>query len=260
MNRATAPEVRLTAHVFEQIYGTPPATSHHVRGALPLLDGLNVHLPWGVVVAACHSDDASTSLYSMNHHAQGVVASSTTAGWARDCLTAWNACANPGTRLLVNRELPVRTGLLTGAETVHATALALWDLHGAAPEPSTAAPAHRLCDLSGTGLRLLLADVGVQHPATVPPADPDAAGRAAAALLAGRPADLGPLLTDAHGPGNPTHDDALETALDAGALGGRTIGACLVILASARAVPAIRERITARLATCLPRPPRYLTI
>ncbi|TDD74595.1 hypothetical protein E1293_29275 [Actinomadura darangshiensis] len=257
-DQATAPEIRLTAHIFERTYGTPPATTRHFRGALPLLDGVDVPLPWGAAVAAARSDGA-TSLYSMNHHSEGVVPASTTAAWARPCVEALHAYADPATRLVVNRELPAATGLFTGFETLHATALALQDLYGE-PEEPVAAPPPMLWDLSRSGLRLLVIDVGARHPAAVPPADPDLAGRAATVLLEGRPADLGPLLTDAHSPGNPAHDDALEAALDAGALGGRTVGACMVALTPVDDVLHIREQVTARLTPNLPRPPRYLTI
>ncbi|WP_433473267.1 hypothetical protein ACQPZP_31100 [Spirillospora sp. CA-142024] len=254
---AAAPEVRLTAYIFEQVHGAPPETIRHVRGALPLLDGLDVPLPWGVVVAASRSAGGATSLYSMNHHTEGAVAPSRAGAWARECDEILRARAAPGTRLVVNRELPAVTGLLTGAETRHATALALRDLHGG---PAADAPPNPRCDLAGSGLRLLVIDVGARHPAAVPPADPGAAGRAAAALRAGRPSALGPLLTDAHGPGDPVHDDALEAALDAGALGGRTIGACVVALTPLETVLDVRRRVTSRLAPVLPRPPRYLTI
>ncbi|HEU5024770.1 MAG TPA: hypothetical protein VFV01_07590, partial [Spirillospora sp.] len=70
---------------------------------------------------------------------------------------------------------------------------------------------------------------------------------------------LGPLLTAAHTPGDPLPDRALRAALDAGALGGRKIGACVVALTPTAALPEIRRALTARLAPDLPRPPRLLT-
>ena len=254
---ATTPEARLTAHIFERVHGSPPAATRHVRGALPLLDGLHVPLPWGAVVSAGRAD--TTSLYSMNDHVQGAVPPARAGEWARDCVTALAACGDPGTHLVVNRELPAATGLLTGTETARATTLALQDLHGTAPTEEHTRPTARLtCNLSRTGLRLLIIDLGPRRPAVPPPADPGSAERAAAAILKGRATDLGPLLTGAHAPGDPVHDDALEAAIEAGALGGRTIGSCLVALAPATAVPAIRTQVTARLPD-LPRPPRYLT-
>jgi hypothetical protein len=249
---ATAAEVRLTAYAFEQVYGSPPSAVRHAPGTLALLDGLDVPLPWGAVVAAGCSD--TTSFYSMNHPAEGVVAPSAGA-WAHECTEALTGA--PGTRLVVNRQLPAEMRLLTGAETRRATALALSDLHGDPDTPWAVPPSW---DLAGTDLRLLVIDVGSVHPAVVPPADPGAPDRVVAALRAGRLADLGQLLTDAHGPGNPAHDEALETALDTGALGGRTVGACVVVLVAAEGIPHIREQVTKRLAPALPRPPRYLTI
>ncbi|WUI01968.1 hypothetical protein OHR68_09200 [Spirillospora sp. NBC_00431] len=242
--------------LFERVYGAPPATTRYVRGSLPLLDGLDVPLPWGAAVAAARSGDGTTSLFSMNHHDHGVVTPSTAAAWADDCLKAVDANPAPGTNLLVNRELPAEMGLLTGAETTEATTRALRDVHDAVP--ATRPAPRRSCSLSGAGLRVLLIEVGSRHPPAVPPADPETPARVRAALLAGRPADLGPILIDAHAPGNPAHDDALEAALDAGALGGRTIGTCVAALAPESAVPAIRARVTARLAPSLHRPPRYL--
>ncbi|MFI0371032.1 hypothetical protein ACH35V_24450 [Actinomadura sp. 1N219] len=249
-------EFQWMTRLFERVFGKPPATTRYVLGTLPLLDGLDVPLPWGSAVAAGRSDDGTTSLFSMNHHDHGVVTPSTAPDWARDSLKAMTA--PPGIHLVVNRELPADMGLLTGAETTDATTRALQDLQDGTTAPTTAAPARGTCDLTGTDLRLLLIDVGTRSQATVQPTAPETAKRAAAAL-ADRPSDLGPLLTDAHTPGNPTHDETLKAALDAGALGGRTIGTCVATLAPAPAVPAIRKQVTARLAPNLPRPPRYLT-
>ncbi|MGH3239556.1 MAG: hypothetical protein ACRDNL_04195, partial [Spirillospora sp.] len=227
-------EFEWMTHLFKRVFGTPPATTRYVPGSLPLLDGLDVPLPWGAAVAAAHSDDGTTTLFSMNHHAHGVVTPATAAPWAHDCLKAVNTHPTPGIHLLLNRELPTEMGLLTGAETTEATTQALKALHTNTPT-TPPPPPQKQCDLSAAGLRLLLIDVGSRHPPTIPPADPDTAARVCAALLAGRPADLGPLLIDAHSPGNPAHDDALEAALDAGALGGRTVGACVAALAPASA-------------------------
>ncbi|MFI0485005.1 hypothetical protein ACH34T_30695, partial [Actinomadura sp. 9N215] len=153
--------------LFDRVYGTPPATTRYVRGSLPLLDGLDVPLPWGAVVAAARSDDGTTSLFSMNHHGHGVVRPPTAPDWARDCLKAVNAHPTPGAHLMVNRELPTAMGLLTGAETTEATTQALQDLYG--DVAATAPPARRSCDLSAAGLRLLLADVGSRPPPPLPP-------------------------------------------------------------------------------------------
>ncbi|TDB82920.1 hypothetical protein E1264_30545, partial [Actinomadura sp. KC216] len=149
-------EIRWMARLFEGAYGEPPATIRHACGALPLLDGWEVPLPWGAAVAAGHSSDGTTSLYSMNHYAQGVVTPPTAKDWARACMTALDAHASPGTHILVNRELPAEMGLLTGAETVAATTLALQDLHGRAGGPAPA-PGR---GLAGTGLCVLLIEIG----------------------------------------------------------------------------------------------------
>ncbi|WP_205717916.1 hypothetical protein, partial [Actinomadura soli] len=155
--------------LFERVYGTPPATTRYVLGTLPLLDGLDVLLPWGAAVAAARSDDGTTSLFSMNHHDHGVVTPSTAGDWARDCMTAVTTSSAPGTNLVVNRELPAETGLLTGAETIDATTRALQDLQDGTTGPATAEPARATFDLSGTGLRLLLIDVGTRGQDTVRP-------------------------------------------------------------------------------------------
>ncbi|TDD29376.1 hypothetical protein E1287_31005, partial [Actinomadura sp. KC06] len=235
-------EFQWMTRLFERVHGKPPAATRYVLGALPLLDGLDVPLPWGSAVAAARSDDGATSLFSMNHHDHGVVTPSTAPDWARDCLKATSA--TPGIQLVVHRELPAEMGLLTGAETTEATTRAVQDLNDGTPGARTAAPARGTCDLTGTGLRLLLIDVGTRSRTTVCHAAPETAKRAAAALADRRPSDLGPLLTGAHTPGDPTHDKTLDAALDAGALGGRTIGTCVATLAPAPAVPAIRKQVT----------------
>ncbi|TDD64993.1 hypothetical protein E1298_41825, partial [Actinomadura rubrisoli] len=129
---ATSPEIRVTAYVFERVFGSAPATVLRAPAALALLDGLSVALPWGAVVAAGRTGDGSTALYSMNHHTDRVTTPSDAPHWGREPIAALRAHSDPvpGVRLLVNRELPAETGLLTGAETYHATALALRRLHG----------------------------------------------------------------------------------------------------------------------------------
>ncbi|MFD0688992.1 hypothetical protein [Actinomadura fibrosa] len=279
---ATAPELRITAYFYERIYGTAPATVRRAQAALPLLDGLTVALPWGAVVAAGPTGDRSVALYSMNHHADRFTAptgSLTDAPrWAGEAVTALRAHSAPvpGTNLLLNRELPAETGLLTGTETITATSLALRDLHGPPAVAFSAPPAreahallrtaggteHLPCDLASAGLRLLLITLTVPRVPGPRPhlaAAPSTTRRAAAALRAGRPADLGPLLTEAHIPGCPTADLALSTALAAGALGGRSLGPTLITLTPLTTVPHIRAAVTAALTPHLPHPPRYLT-
>ncbi|MFB4303355.1 hypothetical protein [Actinomadura sp. NTSP31] len=279
---ATSLDVRMTAYDFERVHGRPPAAVHRAPIGLPLLDGLTIALPWGVTVAA--SADGTTSLYSVNHQTDGVTsATGPVPHWAREAVAVLNAHADPapGARLVINRELPAETGLLTGAETAAATYLALRALHGppAGPHPLTEHPAYRTSlqareahalltapgttehvpfDLAACDLRILIVDLAARHSSPLPtPAG--AAARAAAAVRASGPSALGPLLTDAHAFGDPLPDLALRTALDAGALGGRKIGACIVALAPTLAVPDVREALTTRLTPVLPRPPRVLT-
>lgn len=280
---ATAPDMRLTAYVFERVFGTAAAAVKRAPAVLHLLDGLAVALPWGAVVAGGRTEDGTVDLYSMNHHTDRFTASpngralspADAPHWAAEPVTALNAHSSPvpGTRLVVNRELPAEMGLFTGTETVRATTLVLEKLHGPSATGGTAPCARRShallttpdgvehlpCDLAAAGLRLLIADIATRPVLAPVPAPERLVRRAAAALREGRPADLGPLLTEAHTFGDPTPDLSLRTAVDAGALGGRAIGACIVAVAPMAAVPRIRGRVTAVLTPHLGRPPRYLT-
>ncbi|MEU9020012.1 hypothetical protein [Actinomadura sp. NPDC048394] len=279
---ATSPEIRMTAYVFERVHGSPPATIHRALIGLPLLDGLTIALPWGTIAAAGLS--AGHSLYSVNHHTDGVASlSGPVPHWARESAAVLNSHADPapGTHLVINREIPAETGLLTGAETAAATFLALRALHGppAGPHPLAGHPAYRTAlharaahavlttpgtlehvpfDLAAADLRVLIVDLGARHSSTLP-TPPGAAARAVAAVRASGPSALGPHLTGAHTFGDPLPDRALRTALDAGALGGRKIGACVVALTPTAALPGIRRALTAGLTPDLPRPPRLLT-
>jgi hypothetical protein len=279
---ATSPEIRMTAYVFERVHGSPPAAIHRALIGLPLLDGLTIALPWGTIAAAGPS--SASSLYSVNHHTDGAAPlSGPVPHWARESAAVLNSHSDPapGTRLVINREIPAETGLLTGAETAAATFLAVQTLHGppAGPHPLTGHPAYKTAlharaahavlttpgtlqhvpfDLAAAGLRVLIIDLGARHSSTLPTPS-GAAARAAAALRTSGPSALGPLLTDAHTFGDPLPDRALRTALDAGALGGRKIGACVVTLAPTGALPKIRSALTTSLTPDLPRPPRLLT-
>jgi hypothetical protein len=184
--------------------------------------------------------------------------------------------------MVLNRELPIETGLLNGGETYCAVSQALHDLYGTeasmACDPSSvpghltalhARPGKALllqgdyvellpCDLAGAGLRLLVMDLGVDRSL------PTACGRllvltAAAALRSGDLAVFGALLTEAHVRGEFVFDLALDTARESGALGGLVVGRCVVALAPVRAVPRIRKSMKAMLHGLAKRPPRFLT-
>jgi hypothetical protein len=282
---AVDPEVRVTAHVFERAYGTAPAGAWRAPGGMVLLHGtpsLGVALPWGVIIAAGVTD-GSTELYSMNHHADRfsigrgrlptALASGAVPAWAVPTVEALIAQGAPGVRLVVNCELPAATELLTGAETACVVSMVLETLCGRPEPPNDSASynvarhareAHALiglehvpCDLTAAGLRLLIMDVGV-------PSGPgartegDIALRGAAALRAGDLPALGPLLTEAHVPGEPTLDTALAAAAEAGALGGLAVGRCAVTLVDMTAVPKVRAAVTTALSSAR-RPPRFLT-
>ncbi|MEU5882291.1 hypothetical protein [Spirillospora sp. NPDC047279] len=211
--------------------------------------------------------------------------------WALPAVNALITCDRPATRVMVNRELPAEMGLLTGAETACAVELGLGAGEarpGGAGAPSASYLAarharadhallitgngagagagsgvagrveHLPCDLTAIGLRLLIMDVGAS---AAPPARPAGAlaERAAAALRAGSIPALGPLLTEAHARGEATLDLALDTAREAGALGGLVIGRCGVALVPMSAVPKIRAAVTTRLAGRARRAPRFLT-
>ncbi|QXJ20722.1 hypothetical protein AGRA3207_001485 [Actinomadura graeca] len=271
---AADPVVRIAAYTFERVFGGAPAAVRHVPARLPLLDGLAVPLPWGAVAAAGRTGDGSVTLFSMNHYRTATLTEAPP--WAREPVAVLEAYSDPvpGTRLLVRREIPEKLGLLTGAETAEATARVLRALHGppaepGAPRPLCAAPrpAHALLtapggsehlpwNLAAHGLRLLIAALAMP-PVPLPGAI--APEHAAATLRAARPPGLGPLLTEAHPHGDRVPDLVVKTALAAGALGARSLGACVVALAPASAIPRIRAEVTAGLARHLPRPPRYLT-
>jgi galactokinase len=279
------PEVRLTGFVYARAYGGPPAGAWRAPGALMLLGGpaaaLTVALPWGVIVAGERLPGRALEAYSMNHHTEGFTAPLGEVGglpaWAGPAAQA-AAAAPGGLRIVVNRELPDETGLLTGAETAVAISLALADLYGVPAEedldpwhqlargarPGTAMldSTHLPFDLAAAGLRLLIVDAGV---AAAPPAASAAPGfggdvaKAAELLRSGDPAGLGALLTEAHEPGVRELDLALSAAWAAGGLGGRAIGSCLVALVPVAAVAAVRAAVTDHLAGTARRPPRFLT-
>ncbi|MFI6516042.1 hypothetical protein ACIBF1_10830 [Spirillospora sp. NPDC050679] len=197
---AAAPELRITAHVFEWVHRAPCTALRRAHGGLTLLQGpeaaLTVALPWGTVVAAGPGEDGTVALHSMNRHADAftadreglaaALAAGAVPSWAVPAVKVLLARTGPtsGVRMVVNQELPARMGLLTGAETAHAAALTLADLYGRAetaprgPErdPSYAASLHAReghamlvangavrhvpCDLASAGLRLMIIDVG----------------------------------------------------------------------------------------------------
>ncbi|MBO2453851.1 hypothetical protein J4573_42645 [Actinomadura barringtoniae] len=286
---AVDPEVRVTAHVYERAYGSAPAGAWRAPGGMVLLNGspasLGVALPWGVIIAAGVTDDGSTELYSMNHHADRfsigrgrlptALASGAVPAWAVPTVEALIAQEAPGVRLVVNCELPAATELLTGAETACVVSMVLEALCGKPELPNESAsynvarhareahalvgtehlPAEHLpCDLTAAGLRLLIMDVGVSSGPGARTVD----ALPIAALRAGNLAALGPALTEAHVPGESTLDTALAAALSAGALGGLAVGRCAVALVPMTAVPNVRATVTAALSSAR-RPPRFLT-
>ncbi|MQY08225.1 GHMP family kinase ATP-binding protein [Actinomadura macrotermitis] len=299
---AADPELRLTAYVFERAFGAAPVTVRRARGGLTLLSGpgasLAVALPWGATVAAGPGEDGTAELFSMNLHGEHFFFNEETRpddipSWAEPAVTALRARSGPipGVRLVTNGELPAETGLLSGGEMACAVGLALGDLYG--PEHAAASvrdPAHAVslaareahavlttgdgartmaggpvpCDLAGAGLRLMIMDVAAAATASPPAPLPGLVERAAAALDAGDPAALGPLLTEARTRQGVLPDRVLDAALDtaraAGALGGLAIGRCAVALVPMAVVPRVRAEVTARLAGSAQRPPRFLTV
>jgi hypothetical protein len=279
------PDLRLTAYVFERVFGDAPCRLRHVPGALTLLgDGrgvaLTVGLPWGVIVAL---GEGPTDLYSMNHQSNRYAETGgASPDWAAPALRALGTQEVAGARMVVNRELPMETGLLNGGETYCAVSQALHDLYGTETSvacDTASAPGHFTalharpgralllqgdrveslpCDLARAGLRLLVMDLGVDRLL------PGGRGRllaltAAAALRSGDLAAFGALLTEGHVRGEFVFDLALDTARDAGAFGGLVIGRCVVALAPVAAVPRIRKSVKAMLHGLAKRPPRFLT-
>lgn len=289
------PEVRLTGFIFAEVFESAPAGAWWAPGALTLLgsttDALTVALPWGVIVAVAPLAEPVLEAYSMNHYTEGFrtplakLRPDAVPAWAAPCARAMAVAGRPGgARVVVNRALPDQTGLLTGAETACAFALALRDLYGCklgahAPDPwhapSLQAEERTVVrsypdgaellpfDLAGAGLRLMIIDVGAAEAPPGASAAPGFGGDvavAAAVLRNGEPSRLGPLLTEAHESGVAVLDRALSASWSAGALGGRAIGSCLVVLAPISAVPAIRTAVIGRLAGIAHRPPRFLTV
>ncbi|WP_395106120.1 hypothetical protein [Actinomadura sp. SCN-SB] len=283
--RVTDPDLRLTAYVFERMFGEAPDGLRHVPGALTLLGGgeghaLTVGLRWGVTVALA---PGPTDLRSMNHHSDRYTdAQGEPPDWAAPALRALTAHKVAGARMVVNRELPLETGLLNGGETYCVVSQALHDLHGteaaADCDPTSrlghltalhARPGQALllrgdaverlpCDLAKAGLRLLVMDLGIDR--TLPVVHSRLlALTAAAALRAGDLGAFGALLSAGHVRGEFAFDLALDTACGAGALGGLAIGRCVVALAPVRAVPQIRKSVQTMLHGLGERPPRFLT-
>ncbi|WP_119731277.1 hypothetical protein [Thermomonospora amylolytica] len=266
------PDVRWAAYVFDEMYAAAPQGAWFAPGMLRLLGGpdaaLMVGVPWGAVVAADLRGEGPAELYSLNDD-HGPIPVSVAPAWA-DPFREVLAEAGTGLRAVVSRLLPAQTGLLSGAETATAFALALRDLRGVPPSPQDPAlryaPGHAVLTgpasdvvpfpLAGLGLRLVIMEVGVA--AVVPQPTGDAIA-AAKALRGGDPEKVGALLSAARRPCGSAADLALDAAAEAGALGGRTIGRCAVALAPLEAVPAIRAAVAARLAGVVPRPPRILT-
>ncbi|GGM80872.1 hypothetical protein GCM10012275_59370 [Longimycelium tulufanense] len=215
--------------------------------------------------------------------------------WAEHSAHALANRALPrGIRLLTQQELPAEMDLLTGVETFCATSLAvqgLYDAHTTVSPPPTddegdwplasdltyvvvlcARERHALlvggggvehipCDLAATGHRLLLMELGLSQ--TVPSGGrvhEEVMERAAHAVRAGDMTVLGALLTEAHVPGVDVMELALDAASEAGALGGRAVGRCAVVLVPTATVPRVRAVVMAKLAGVARRPPRFLTV
>ncbi|MFI0350517.1 hypothetical protein [Actinomadura sp. 9N407] len=273
--RAADPDMRMTAYVYERVFGEAPGCVRHVPGALTLMEepALTIGLPWGVIAAV---GPGPTDVYSMNHHTDRYTGGQPPK-WAVPAVAALRAHDALETRVVVHRELPFETGLSNGAETSCAVSQAVRDLYGlpGAPIPydpaSTttlhAAPGQALlvtgetvqrlpCDLARAGLRLLIMDLGVDR--THPPAHGHAE-RAASALRAGDLAAFGAALTRAHTTSDAPFDLALDAAQGAGALGGLVVGRCAVAVVPLQAVPRVRQRVQQALTGHVRRPPRFLT-
>ncbi|MFC5750030.1 hypothetical protein [Actinomadura rugatobispora] len=289
-----APDIRITAYVFERIFGRPPGSVRHAPGALTLLSSgpgpqgpgpgersLTVAVPWGAIVAV---GEGPLDLYSMNHHADRHTEGEPPA-WAVPALRALEAHDVPAAQMVVNRELPAQTGLLQGAETFCAVSQALQDINGhQAPSPPSvpdgdpayltglrARSGHALllrgdhgveqipCDLAGEGLRFLIIETGANEEPPEARCHPLLVETAAAALRGRDLEAFGALLDRGHARGEPSLDRALDTAREAGALGGMVVGRCAVALVPVTAVRRVRKNVKAGLAGSTRRPPRFLT-
>jgi galactokinase len=235
---AAAPELRLASYTYGELFGHPPAGVWRAPGTVTLLaDGplrLTVAARWGAIVAATPRDDGRIEAIRMNRPDERVRLTLAEAGagagpsWAGAALRA----ARAGVTLLVNSDLPDGSGLGAADATQTAIRLALSDLGdlGAGAEHPISVRHEAGCgllgdrrlpfDLDEAGLRLMIIDTRVRDVPPLPVTEHAPVREAAAALEAGRPEALGPMLTAAHA----ALSDALANARSAALAGGRLAG------------------------------------
>ena len=223
-----APELRLVAYTYRELFGHPPQGVWHAPGTVTLLaDGplrLTVAARWGAAVAAGPRGDGLIEAIRMNRPDERVTltlaeaAAGAGPSWAGTALRR----ARAGATLLVNTDLPDGSGLGAAAATQTAIALALRDLdprdlslsdlarpHLTSDAGVTAASGHRAgyallgdrplpFDLDAADLRLMVIDTRVRDVPQRPVTEQAPVWEAAAALEAGRADALGPMLTAAH--------------------------------------------------------------
>jgi galactokinase len=218
-----APELRLVAYTYRELFGHPPHGVWHAPGTVTLLaDGplrLTVAARWGAAVAAGPRGDGLIEAIRMSRPDERVTltlaeaAAGAGPSWAGTALRR----ARAGATLLVSTDLPDGSGLGAAAATQTAIALALrdldprdLDLSGLTSDAgATAGSGHRAgyallgdrplpFDLDAANLRLMVIDTRVrdvpQHPVT----EHAPVWEAAAVLEAGRADALGPMLTAAN--------------------------------------------------------------
>jgi galactokinase len=286
-----APELRLVAYAYREIFGRSPLGVWHVPGTVTLLaDGelrLTVAARWGAIVAAEPRCDSVVEPIRMNRPDERVrltveeAAAGAGPSWARAGLRS----AREGATLLINTDLPDGSGMGAAAATQAAIGLALHDLPALrnqaerqGPERSGEVPGsdqaatillgdRRLpFDLTTAGLRLIVIDTRVRsvpQPSIVERAPMEAA---AAALDADAFEALGPMLTAAHAAlaCDEVQEIAVAAALDAGALGARMIvdgpGRPVCALLEAQRLADVRIGVGRAFARRHLRAPRFLTV
>jgi galactokinase len=294
-----APELRLVAYTYRELFGYAPHGVWHAPGTVTLLaDGplrLTVAARWGAAVAAGPRGDSLIEAIRMSRPDERVTLTLAEAAdgagpsWAGTALRG----ARAGATLLVNTDLPDGSGLGAAAATQTAIGLALeglvledlvledlvledtaaaGDREGAAG-PVRHRPGRALLgdrglpfDLSAAGLRLMVIDTRVRDLPQPPIAEHAPAREAAAALEAGAFEALGPMLTAAHAAlaADEVQQIAVSAALDAGALGARMLvdgpGRPACALLRAPLLTDVRRAIVAAFSARRLRIPRLLTV
>lgn len=275
-----APELRLAAYTYREVFGRSPGCVWRAPGTVTLLaDGqreLTVAVRWGAIAAAGLRPDGAIEPMRMNRPDEQIrltveqAAAGAGPSWAAEGLRA----ARCGASLLVSTDLPEGSGAGATAATQDAIRLALSDVAGvpdrdhAGYQPGMALLDGRPLpfDLAGAGLRLVIIDTRVRGLPQPAAAESSPVDQAAAALESGALQSVGQMLTAAHRElePDPGQEAAVSAALSAGALGARMItdgpGRPALALVPARRLTEVRSAVSRALQARELRPARFLTV